>query len=607
MKLLRSSILALLLLPFFSNIIQASDGDFVVDTNTEIEYATGDSFVKVRTEYIRTVKNSSYYFPASGEKVFHLPDASNLEEEKIAEERKFKLDSLLVSDEKGNKVSFSIEEKDSGEGIFVTVPNYKTTTSTSPYKVYISYNTHDYVLKIGEYINIVGAALPKDTVFSRVDDSNGTTTLFNYNLSIITDKNMPKLAKAFPEYNVIESGEKIYYTFKQTDRIGSSPSVEFGTKVIYRFKLEYTTPKTDSLIPEKYNGVLGSLATNIFEISLPREFDETSQKVFFDKVEPKPKDIYRDKEGNVLAVFEVPANQESKILVSGYIQVNQSSLEDYKEYLNINFNDYISNVKGSKYIESYLKKNKYWPIDDEYIVQESNKLLDGKILLSEVIRGDYQYVNDNLEYDKNKATSENERIGASKALQGGASVCMEYADVMITLLRAQGIPARAAIGYANLTETAQDDHVRHQWVQIWIPDNGWISVDPTFESTNMKIGQMVDRILWETFSDESLSNIRIYSSNNIEDITSEGYKIEIYGVSDMDTESLSSYADLVSKKEIFGTSPSIITMMTTILKTTIFGKALIIALPILVSILVIVLVISIVKKISLKKKLSKRI
>ncbi len=64
---------------------------------------------------------------------------------------------------------------------------------------------------------------------------------------------------------------------------------------------------------------------------------------------------------------------------------------------------------------------------------------------------------------------------------------MEYADSMIALLRAQGIPARAALGYANIRDTERIQ-VRHQWVQIWIPDHGWFSIDPTFESKNQKNG-----------------------------------------------------------------------------------------------------------------------
>ncbi|HOT61221.1 MAG TPA: hypothetical protein PKW94_02950, partial [Candidatus Dojkabacteria bacterium] len=57
--------------------IQAVSYDFVIDTDNQIFYTTGDNFVTVKYTYKRTVENSSYYYPASGEKVFHIPDIQN--------------------------------------------------------------------------------------------------------------------------------------------------------------------------------------------------------------------------------------------------------------------------------------------------------------------------------------------------------------------------------------------------------------------------------------------------------------------------------------------------------------------------------------------------
>lgn len=604
-----------ILIAFFSfflillstNSIYAANEDFVVDTNTEISYTTGLDYVTVTTEYLRTVKNSSYYFPATGEKLFHIPDISDSSDEEIVAERAYKLSSLSVTNEKGQKLTYTVEEKEMEEGIYITIPNYRSTTSTSPYTVIFSYNTHDYILKIGTFVNIIGTSLPKDTIFSKIDEENGTLTTFNYNLSVVTDSTISPLAKAFPEFTKTVKEDKTYYDFKQTDRILNSPYLEFGTIALYRFELEYITPKTDSFIPEKYTDVFKALSTNIYELSLPREFSETNQKVYFEKVEPLPKDIYKDAEGNIMALFEVEANQDSSIKVEGYISVEQDEWSEDMESFDINFTDYLQKIEESEYIRRYLGATKYWEVNDDYIRQEAEKLSKDLTTLLDIIKADYKYINEKLEYDQQKATSENERIGAKEALQGGASVCMEYADVMIALLRAQGIPSRAAIGYANLKQDKPNDQVRHQWVQVWVPDYGWLSIDPTFESNNMKIGQMIDRILWDVFNENSLSNIRIYSANNIKNLTSEGYNISIYGAKDgVDLNNLQSYADLVSKEEISeNTSPNIWTLGNTILKTTTIGKALIITVPILITLVVLIFLISLISH-TIKKVRSKK-
>ena len=593
--------------------IYATEEDFVIDTKTEILYTTGDDFATVSTEYIRTVKNSSYYFPASGEKIFHIPDILDAKKEEVEKEREYKLGSISVTDEKGSPVKYSVEQKPIGEGIYVTIPNYRNTTPTTPYRVIFTYKTHDYVLKVGNFVNIIGSSLPRDTLFERKDEENGTLTVFNYYLSIVTDSNIGPLTKAFPEFTTTEKGEKKYYEFKQIDRIGNSPYLEFGTSALYRFELEYKTPKTDSFIPEKYSEIFKALSTNIYELSLPREFSETKQKVYFESVSPTPKDIYRDEEGNILALFEVPANQESTILMKGYIFVEQDELGEKESTFDMGYSEYLEKIKGGEYIKRYLNSNKYWEVNDSLIKEEANKLKKDQTSLLKIIEANYQYINEKLEYDKEKATSENERIGAKAALLGGPSVCMEYADLMIALLRAQGIPSRAAIGYANLREEVTQEQVRHQWVQIWIPDYGWLSVDPTYESNNMKIGQMIDRVLWEVFNSDSLSNIRVYSANDIRDLTSEGYSIKIYGVSDdVNLSELKSYADLISKNEISdGSSPSLGIMGSTILKTTTLGKALIITIPILIVLVILIAVISIasfiIKRNRKRKDLSKGI
>ena len=46
---------------FFSSVSLslAAQPDFIIDNSTEFNYKTGDNFVTVTTEYIRTVKNSN--------------------------------------------------------------------------------------------------------------------------------------------------------------------------------------------------------------------------------------------------------------------------------------------------------------------------------------------------------------------------------------------------------------------------------------------------------------------------------------------------------------------------------------------------------------------
>lgn len=62
--------------------------------------------------------------------------------------------------------------------------------------------------------------------------------------------------------------------------------------------------------------------------------------------------------------------------------------------------------------------------------------------------------------------------------------CVYFATTMVTMLRTQGIPARFAVGYTP-GEAVDDDEwiVRgynsHAWVEVYVPEHGWIKFDPT--------------------------------------------------------------------------------------------------------------------------------
>ena len=65
-----------------------------------------------------------------------------------------------------------------------------------------------------------------------------------------------------------------------------------------------------------------------------------------------------------------------------------------------------------------------------------------------------------------------------------AGYCTYFATTMVTMLRTQGIPARFAVGYTPGEQVDDDEWVvrgynSHAWVEVYVPDHGWIEFDPT--------------------------------------------------------------------------------------------------------------------------------
>ncbi len=583
--------------------------DFSFSNNTTIRYTTGNDYASVTTEYVREVNNDEYYYPASGEKVFFIPDLSTSTEEEVVKERQFKMKSISVTDKSGKRLSFSAEEQE--DGIYVSVSNYKSTTYGSPMTMIFRYNTHDLITKIFDSVRIIAPALPEDVEFSSEDSATGTESEYSYSLDIVVDKNIPRFIRAFPsKYSVNDSSDDVtIYSFDQEDRIGNSPVLEFGTSLIYKFEYTYITPKTDDLIDPNISKYFSALSTNIYELSLPREYSETSQRVYIESISPSPSKISMDEEGNIIGTFEVPANEESEILVVGYISVSRSPLKDNIIFKDIGLNSYFEKISEDSSMEKYLTATTYWEVDDEYIQTEAENITgeSGIYTILELIEADYDYVNERLEYDQSKADTANIRIGAKAALQGGASVCMEYSDAMITILRAQGIPARAAVGYADLTDDIESstDILRHQWVQVWIPDYGWLTIDPTYEGKDKIIGAYIDRILWETFSGDSLSNIKVYSADVEKIVVDPEYSVSVYAVESLPEDSLYEYIDFNTNQKIetLEDDNSVLQWLNTFLKTTVIGKALIIVMPIAGVVVVLSILLGTVSHLLKKRKL----
>ena len=76
---------------------------------------------------------------------------------------------------------------------------------------------------------------------------------------------------------------------------------------------------------------------------------------------------------------------------------------------------------------------------------------------------------------------------AAEVFDGGVGVCQDYAHLMVSLCRAAGLPSRYVSGYffgrsdSGAADTS-DDLVTvqtHAWVEVAIPGERWLAMDPT--------------------------------------------------------------------------------------------------------------------------------
>ena len=63
-------------------------------------------------------------------------------------------------------------------------------------------------------------------------------------------------------------------------------------------------------------------------------------------------------------------------------------------------------------------------------------------------------------------------------LRAGKGVCQDFAHLMIAVLRSFGVPARYVSGYIHRPGQESQSHA---WAEAWLPEVGWVAMDPTHD------------------------------------------------------------------------------------------------------------------------------
>ena len=124
------------------------------------------------------------------------------------------------------------------------------------------------------------------------------------------------------------------------------------------------------------------------------------------------------------------------------------------------------------------------------VAEKAAELAKGKDTQLATLQEIYHFVVGELTYDTDLA--KNVRPGyipdVNAVLERKKGICFDYAALMASMLRLQGIPCKLVIGYAG--------SLYHAWINVYIEDIGWIDraiffdgerwslMDPTFVSTS---------------------------------------------------------------------------------------------------------------------------
>lgn len=149
----------------------------------------------------------------------------------------------------------------------------------------------------------------------------------------------------------------------------------------------------------------------------------------------------------------------------------------------------------------FLYPNEYVAFDeDSEAAALAQKLAADSDSDLDVIYNVFYYVVTHITYDNEKAeTVKNDYVPViDETLSTQKGICFDYASLMASMLRSQGIPTRLDIGYIG--------SVYHAWISAWVENTGWVyniiefdgtswnMMDPTLASTTTGKNSLSDYI-----------------------------------------------------------------------------------------------------------------
>ena len=115
-------------------------------------------------------------------------------------------------------------------------------------------------------------------------------------------------------------------------------------------------------------------------------------------------------------------------------------------------------------------------------VKKAAELCAGCDSDAEKIAAIFEYVNDNISYDKQLAASVKSGYipDPDSTLAKGTGICFDYASLFAAMCRSQSIPTKLVMGYVQ-------GNMYHAWNEVYTKETGWVTLDLFIEKNKWNL------------------------------------------------------------------------------------------------------------------------
>jgi len=228
---------------------------------------------------------------------------------------------------------------------------------------------------------------------------------------------------------------------------------------------------------------LNRTVKDLIYFTIPRNL--TYQTTFLKGINPEPKEIRIDEDGNVFAVIEVEVKPNMTKWINMTVEIHMAEYDIDETSANSYWPD-------EKIVKELTIPTRIWNTENKTLIEIAEKYGKGDTPL-DIAESLAKWVARNTLYEVTNVRKGSDRAiikeGFNYKIHGD---CVEVADTYVTLARIKGLPARTAFGFmlTNKNElmwlnySIRDEGERvlthwggHMWSQVYVPPWGWVDVE----------------------------------------------------------------------------------------------------------------------------------
>ena len=229
-------------------------------------------------------------------------------------------------------------------------------------------------------------------------------------------------------------------------------------------------------------------------IAIPEE--KPQQKITSIEFSPKDRKSIKDHWGQPIAQFQY-RNEPTESRLQSMMTV-QATISDIRYFIFPERCGTMADIP-KEILDLYTANGTKYLLDDPYIQDLAKKIVGEEKNPYWIARKIFDYVRISLDYKLEGGWNV-----APVVLKRGTGSCSEYTFSFIALCRAAGLPTRYVGSIVVRGDDASLDDVFHRWPEVYLPNYGWIPIDPqggdkaTPRERALNIGNLPNRFLITT-------------------------------------------------------------------------------------------------------------